>query len=152
VVLLVLCGLIVLVILAGLAELSRDGLNEFLEARRVSRTLRTLTAGGEFGADALLDLLGGVRSSRSATVVLRFACGRDLARSPGLALAISDLGAWVEAKEPAATLGPQVTHWIATSNRDARGAMNGVSGTVLDVMARAVEQAELERQRQEAPS
>ena len=48
-------------------------------------------------------------------------------------------------------MGPQAAEWGATSDYKVRCAMRKVSGTVLDTVARAVEQIELARQWQDAP-
>jgi hypothetical protein len=138
---------------AGACLAVSESASEFYEARRLSRKLRQLPAGGEFGADELLGLLASVRSARAATVVLSFACRHDLARSPALAQAISDLGGWAEAEADAdVSLGPQVADWVESSSPNALRAVRSVSGMVLDMMARSVERTELARQGQEAPS
>lgn len=142
-------GLLGLAILSAGAFGAIQGASNFLETRRLKRTLRKFPAGDRFGTGELLRLLGDVRASSSATVLLMFACRCDLVGSSGLARAISDLGAWAEAGGDPVNLGPEVADWIAASGEDARTAVRGVSGTVLDTMARAVEQAELERQQVE---
>jgi hypothetical protein len=126
---------------------ARDSVRERLEARRISRMVHELQAGGEFGAEELLALLARVRSARAANVVLNYACTLDLAKSPALTRAVSDLSCWMQAGSAAANLGPNITQWIETSAH-AAAAVRGVSGRVLDSMARAVEQSELARLRQ----
>lgn len=122
------------------------------ERRRISRTLRALPQGGPLRVGEILGILSTVHTERAVGVVLKFAAATDLARSPSLERALSDIAAWIENPSSApADLGPDVAHWVATSDKKTLRAARNIQGSTLDMIARSVEQAELSRQRQNVP-
>jgi hypothetical protein len=147
---LVLSGLLALGLIVAICYAARKAAREVHEARRRSRALRDIQARGGFSVEELLAMLADAKSARAAATILKAACGNDRGLSADLAQVISDLVGWATPRRGVTIrISPLVWRWTDENGRDALKYVRQLDGTVVDMMAWAVEQAELARRQEQ---
>ncbi|HEY1534721.1 MAG TPA: NACHT domain-containing protein [Polyangiaceae bacterium] len=129
----------------------------YVQMRRAdARTLRTLAENtGALDAQRLLAALRAARTRRGALRILRWVCRSDDARSADVLRALSDLALLTTAGSPKEMMtmtgiGNDVREWLQVSDKRSRHAIRAGGEEIHDMIALAIEQAELERQRENA--
>jgi hypothetical protein len=150
-----LVGILELILLiAGVVLLAR----RYADTRRVRR----LRAISPVDVAVLLSTLEQMRTKRGIRRVFRLALSADLPRNPELLRTLSDLAAIIELTQlapradrqqvyynPLTSLSPAILTWLGTVRRK-RLIAAAVPENLLDRIARAVEQVELEKQQRTA--
>lgn len=137
---------------------SRRMVREIVALRRDKTLVRELTARAvPLDAPDLLTALGTVSTARNSRRVLELACRTDLTASRTMLRVVSDLSAVIEARTPDAfvtpadgkstvKVGPEVDVWLRGCDERALKALQKTGDTAIDMLTRAIEQAELARQ------
>jgi hypothetical protein len=104
------------------------------------------------GADTLLSALGSIRRPAAAASVVRLACSGSIEKTPGLLRVLSDIALVATSKtvhsRTVPGVGSEVAEWLRTIDTQALVALREGGQRTHDRIARAVELAELSRQRE----